>query len=553
MDHAPTPFPTLLARAELASADKEWPQAVRRWDEVVAVNPVNGAFWAYLAEARRESGDDRGSIAAEREAYRLGYGYYTSHVAYRIATAHARLGEADDALEWLERAIDGGFQHLADARDNDDFAALRDRPRFREMVGTIDRDAFTRDEGWRFDIRFAAREIRRRAFAPFAVMTEAEFTARIAAIEAAVPTLSDHQVIVELLKLVRLLNDGHARVQPPKDRLDLRVTAPFACFLFEDGLFITATGPDHRDLLGAEIRAIGGHSIPDVLATFDPIMARDNENPQWVKACVVDHLRKGSLLQALGLIPDPAAIPLTVIDRQGTVRDVAIPTSEQDLEQDPDAWTRYEDTLETPPPLTLRHREMPFWFTHLEAESTFYVQFNAVRGVPGESMRDFGRRVAALAEQAGARRFVLDMRWNGGGNTLDEWAMLQHLIASPAINRAGAFFVIIGRNTFSAAQNGSGFLAVHSEAILVGEPTGSSPCFIGETSAFDLPWSRTSMNISDLHWSSTWPGDERIWLPPTLYAPPTFAAYRENRDPAMEAILGWDEQFPARGPWYRIG
>jgi hypothetical protein len=189
---------------------------------------------------------------------------------------------------------------------------------------------------------------------------------------------------------------------------------------------------------------------------------------------------------------------------------------------------------------------MPFWFTHLPEEGTVYAQFSQVRDLPAETLDALAARLVGLVEQSGATRFVLDMRWNGGGNTLQEWPMLRRLVASPQINRRGAFFVIIGRGTFSAAQNGVNFFSVHSEAIFVGEPTGSSPCFIGETHYFELPYSRTVMNVADLHWVGTWPGDKRIWLPPTLYTPPTFAAYRENRDPALEAILAWTDHLPGR-------
>jgi hypothetical protein len=268
---------------------------------------------------------------------------------------------------------------------------------------------------------------------------------------------------------------------------------------------------------------------------------------------VVYHLREGSLLHALGLIPGPHAIPLTILDLEGQLRDVELLTSSdppacqlRDEMPRPEGWIHLADILEPPAPLYLRHRDLPFWFTHLAEERTVYAQFNAVRDTPGESMDELGARLVGYFEQSGATRFVLDMRWNGGGNTLKEWALLRRLIASPRINVPGVFLVIIGRSTFSAAQNGVNFLSVHSEAIFVGEPTGSSPSFIGETNHFELPYSRTIMNISDLHWVGTWPGDERIWLPPTLYAPPTFAAYRENRDPAMEAILAWQDHLPGR-------
>jgi hypothetical protein len=45
------------------------------------------------------------------------------------------------------------------------------------------------------------------------------------------------------------------------------------------------------------------------------------------------------------------------------------------------------------------------------------------------------------------------------------------------------------------------------------------------------------VNVSDLYWQSSWPTDYRTWIAPQLYRPPTFAAYRANRDLALEAIL----------------
>ena len=59
---------------------------------------------------------------------------------------------------------------------------------------------------------------------------------------------------------------------------------------------------------------------------------------------------------------------------------------------------------------------------------------------------------------------------------------------------------------------------VPTHAIFVGEPTGSSPNFVGETSHAT---------------------DVRTWIPPTLYVPETFAAFRVRRDPALEAILAY--------------
>jgi hypothetical protein len=130
------------------------------------------------------------------------------------------------------------------------------------------------------------------------------------------------------------------------------------------------------------------------------------------------------------------------------------------------------------------------------------------------------------------------MRWNNGGNTFLSQPLLHGLIANKKINQRGKLFVIIGRRTFSAAQNTATFIERHTKATFVGEPTGSSPNFIGEETPFILPYNKVLVNVSDLYWQSSWPMDYRTWIAPQIYAPPTFALYRVNRDPALEAILG---------------
>jgi hypothetical protein len=72
--------------------------------------------------------------------------------------------------------------------------------------------------------------------------------------------------------------------------------------------------------------------------------------------------------------------------------------------------------------------------------------------------------------------------------------------------------------------------------IFVGEPTGGKPDSVGDEVVFELPYSRINVNVSDLYWEG-WPQDHRAWIAPDAYAPPTFAALRSGRDPALEAAL----------------
>ena len=139
------------------------------------------------------------------------------------------------------------------------------------------------------------------------------------------------------------------------------------------------------------------------------------------------------------------------------------------------------------------------------------------------------------------------MRWNGGGNNFLNRPLVHGLIACDQVNRKGRLFVIVGRNTFSAAMCGATHIERHTNATFVGEPTGSSPTFVGETIDFQLPYSGAFANVSDLLWQSGWAMDYRPWVAPLLYTPPTFALYKENRDPAMEAIAAVREYLPGLG------
>jgi hypothetical protein len=45
-------------------------------------------------------------------------------------------------------------------------------------------------------------------------------------------------------------------------------------------------------------------------------------------------------------------------------------------------------------------------------------------------------------------------------------------------------------------------------------------------------------NVSHLYWQSSWPQDQRMWVAPDIYVPPTFADFQAGRDAALEAVLG---------------
>ena len=58
-------------------------------------------------------------------------------VAYWVASAYAMLGDADEAFEWLGRAIDVGNENRRWFESDPHWEPLREDPRFAELMGRI--------------------------------------------------------------------------------------------------------------------------------------------------------------------------------------------------------------------------------------------------------------------------------------------------------------------------------------------------------------------------------------------------------------------------------
>ncbi len=429
-----------------------------------------------------------------------------------------------------------------------DLATLHEDPRFRALVGLVDTGALSREEGWSADLDLLVREVKRKGYAPFRHVTEAEFDGAVSRLRAAISTYDDVQLYVEMKKLITLVGDGHSNVSPPDDNLPLQYTLPLQFSWFEEGLFVVAAAEQHADLFGAAVTHFDGHALPELVEGLKPTISRDNE--QWLKQIVPYRLRELPILHALGLIEQPRQTVLTLRLRAGSTLQA---TLSADLDQAsgvlwnafqvPANWRWLPANLDTPLPHYLKHTGVTYWFESLSDGRTVYAQFNRVRDDPAESLADFTQRLFAQIESTGAERLVVDLRWNNGGNTFLMLPLVYGLIGS-RLNRRGALYVIIGRRTFSAAQNTATLIEQHTNAIFVGEPTGGRPNSIGEESPIQLPYSRIWLNVSDLYWHTSWPTDSRTWIAPLIYTPPTFAAYLENRDLALEAILNHREHLP---------
>lgn len=535
-------FLSLVRSAEAKAAARQWEEATALYEQVVQANPVRVQFWNALANSAYQGRNYRKAITAYEKVIEL-RGGFPSSAAYNIACCYALLGEKERALEWLQKSFDMGFRNLPNAQTDSDLQSLRDDPRYQKIVGLADVSKMSRDQGWRFDLNLFAREVRRKGFLVPRPISLAAFDAEVKKLSDAIPKLTDMQLAIEFMRLGAKAGDGHTTIMPgPQMKPEVHPTVPVKFYLFKEGLFIIAGDPKYKDLLGTEVTRIGDRTVPEVVAALAPLIPLDGSEI-WVKARAPYMMRHTPLLHGLGLIPKPGEMQLTIRDAEGKTRVVTLAADMTEpniwnTQPNPKTWVSFSQSQTTPQPLYLKKANVRYWFEYLPGDRTVYFQFNNIVNDDAEPLARFSDRLFQFINEHEVEKLVIDMRWNNGGNTFLISPLLNGLISNAKVNQRGKLFVVIGRRTFSAAQNAAGYFERSTNATFIGEPTGSSPTFVGDEIFFTLPYSKMMANVSDTFWQSTTAYDSRTWIAPHIYIEPTFAAYRANRDPVMETILG---------------
>jgi hypothetical protein len=334
--------------------------------------------------------------------------------------------------------------------------------------------------------------------APFRAIPEDDLRAR--AVEA--------RSVVDLMRLGALLGDrnGHTGIVPFAAHARPLRAYPFLAYELADG--VVAAAPSA--LAGRELAAVGGVAVDEVLAALAPLVSRDNE---WtVRARRPQYLAAVEVLAELGLAD--GAVDLRFAD--GTTRRV--------------------DPLEpgSRPPARPR-RDDPRWIDVLDCGRAVHVVYNVTRG----DVTAFADEVVALASRPAARRVVLDLRENGGGDNRTYGPLLAAL---ERVSVDGcALAVLIGRETFSAAMQLVVDLERRTPAVFVGEPTGGSPNQYGDAVAVPLPESGLTARVATISWETAGADDARLAREPDVHVAVDVAAFLAGRDVALEAALALDD------------
>ena len=393
-------------------------------------------------------------------------------------------------------------------------------------------------EHWRADLRSMAEQMERRHMNLYHTVSREQFARAVAELDARIPALQRHEIIVGMMRIAAMVGDAHTNVSPLKDtKFEFR-SLPLKLYLFEDGLYVRAAAPEYAALVGAKVEAFGGVAADEAIGRVGEISPRDNEITPKMYAPIF--LGMPPILHALGLAPgaDAAVLRLSKSGRRWTA---TVPAAGVDPSWPPDTdislvtpegWT---DARTTPaPPLWLQAPLDYHRIIELPEQKALYVQFNMVTDIKDQSVEQFAKQISQRSRALNPRALVLDVRLNRGGNGDLRHALVRELVR--AEDEDTKLFVLTWRGAFSATQFILDDLARLTDAVLIGEPASSKPNSYGDSYRNILPNSGLTVRTS-IRWHQIGHTGNRPWTPVDIATPYRFADYAAGRDPALETAL----------------
>lgn len=383
-------------------------------------------------------------------------------------------------------------------------------------------DPATRVSDWQEDIDALLKELPARHKNAFFKCTKEQFAGAGAELRAKVPELKDHEVAVGLMKLAAMIGDAHTGIShreltPPFHAF------PLAMYVFSDGPVVIGASARHADLIGCTLVKFAGVPWEEAFKKVAATSAYENEATFMDKGPRLVIVPE--IAQAVGLIPAPDKVTITVRDVAGQERAV-------DLEPlAAGERTAGRPATDAELPLYRRKNAHRNWFQVLPEHKALYFRYDTCGDEPDQSVSKLTQAALKAIDDEGLERVVVDLRNNGGGNSGLLVPFIGGLKARPTV----AVRALIGRYTFSSAHMNAMGLKNSVGAVLLGEPTGQKPNAYGEVKSFTLPKSGITVRYSTKFWK-TEEGD-RPSLEPDQLVKLSSADFFALKDPVLEAAL----------------
>ena len=351
---------------------------------------------------------------------------------------------------------------------------------------------------WKSDIEYLKDTLSQKHINIFSKTSEYEFNKQLDALLSKLPELTDLQVAVKIQQIHAKMGDSHTNAGWVKF-INADKNIGIGTYWFKDGLYIISTNQRDSILLGKKIIRIGGLNIEELVDSLKTMFTDENE--ALTKSLVPLHLIYGQLLNNFGCVAkEEGFIEFEVANETNRVFQHQVKLGHKDS-------TLFSNISSSP---LLYGSNNWFVEEYDEKNEIYFVQYNRCDSKelamefsqPQDiidkkpSFSEFEQKVFKTISEKPIKKFVFDMRYNGGGSAPQGTKFIEELSKIKEINQKGKLFVLVGRKTFSSAVINTLNFQEKTKAILVGEETGGKASHFGETRSFRLPSSGLKITYS---------------------------------------------------------
>jgi len=522
----------------LAKSQK-WQELIPISEELTQQYQMDGDLFYILGLAYYETEQYQKAIEVLKKTLELGGTILviptgsspSNDIMIKISKAYALTGDKNNAMAWLKKGIALRYDEKFYLKWDPAFNSFNEDEEFLEIFGIGNQTDMTREEAWNGDLNYLQKRITEAHYALNDFISEDEFNNLFDELKSSVRSLSDEQIVVEIMKIMGSLGSGHNFIIPTTPKLGALKKLPIQFYQFSDGMFIIDAESGYEEWIGYKIEKIGEASIEEALEKTNIINARDNAmQTLWLGPYF---LSMPEVLQGLSIIENSDQVILTVSDSEGKTQKLTI---------EPITWNftgfpKISPLKKGTQPLYTSNMNNIFWYESITDDHTIYIQFNEVQDKEDQTLEQFTLELQNQIDQNKTQYLILDLRHNSGGNGAIRNHILKLLVKFESRNPKGKVFVLMGRGTYSAAQNLLTEISTQTNSILVGEPSSSKPTFIGEAGWFQLPYSGLIGIVASQYHKSSEAEDFREWIAPHIPISLSSTDYFAGNDKAMDVIM----------------
>lgn len=377
-------------------------------------------------------------------------------------------------------------------------------------------------KNWQDDLDVYSQKLTEKHIDLYHTISKQAFNKKIMHLKSTLATLTNNQILVQLMKLTHSIGDGHTSL--PLWGANLK-SFPIQLKMMQGKLYVIKTTKDFKHLLGAKLETINGIQAEEIYLLFSQLTPF-SENKYSTQVRAAEYIPKAELLNGLGIINDTDHAWFTF--KVGEKRVKQQLKSHHSNEYN--AYLSIENYSLFPVEEKLNDN---LWFGASTNKKVIYVKFRRYTSI--SNMGSLAEDLLSFINEQASEKLIIDLRENYGGNFFVGLKLAELLVLADSIDWKSGVYVLIDHATFSAAMSNAAQFSQLLNAKLVGEPTGAKPSGYQDMGQFTLPNSTLGVTYSKrlYHFGN----DTKDALYPDVAIEVSIDDYLSNNDPQLQWII----------------